>query len=215
MATEQTNASHGFYRFARAVAHVMVHTVFPVKAHDADALRSLKGPCILICNHKSALDPIILGHLCKNTELRFLGKAELTKVPVIRRLVSRLGMIAIRRGEADLQGMRACSRALKNGEVLAVFPEGTRHLPDLMSTVETGVALLTLREKVPVVPVYVHGKLRFLHRTHVFAGQEIPLKDLREQGCSADSAREVCARIRSVYLDMRERADAMGLKARS
>ena len=88
--------------------------------------------------------------------------------------------------------------------MLGIFPEGTRHLPDLMSEVETGTAVLALRANVPLLPVYISRKLSFLRLTHVYIGQPMDISDLAAQGMDAAVVEQLCDRIRQTFYTMRD-----------
>lgn len=194
-----------WYTVARVVATVMVKGPFPVRYHGTEQF-SLEAPYILISNHKSWMDPLIIAQPCKKYEVRFVGKKELNSKKWAARLLASLHMITVDRHHTDLAAMRQCFRALKDGHVLAIFPEGTRHLPDLMSEVETGAAVLALRGNVPLLPVYIPHKLRFLRCTHVYIGTPMDISDLAAQGTDAAVISQLTDRIRNTFLSMRENA---------
>ena len=194
-----------FYSFARKVAAVLCSTLFPVRYHHLENF-SLEAPYILIANHKSGMDPLILARPCKQYEIRFVGKKELTKSKFVARVLDGLHMITVDRHNTDLSAMRLCLRVLREGHVLGIFPEGTRHLPDLMSQVETGTAVLALRAKVPLLPVYIDRKASFLRRTNVYIGEPMDITDLSDQGFDAGIVEQLTRRIRDTFLAMRESA---------
>ena len=191
------------YTIARGLAWVLFHTVFPVRYHHTEKM-DLRAPYIMIANHKSGLDPIVLAVPCKDYEIRFVGKKELTKNKLLAWLVGQLHMITVDRHNSDLAAMRLCIKALREKQVLGIFPEGTRHLLDLMSEVETGTAVLALRAKVPLLPVYISSKLRPFHITHVYVGETMDISDLCAQGCDTQTAEQLSQRIRETFYAMRE-----------
>lgn len=193
------------YTVARALAAVMFNFLFPLRYHNKERYQ-LDAPYIAMSNHQTWMDPLILAKPCKRYEIRFVGKKELVKNGFAKKVLDGLHMINVGRHDTDLAAMRQCSRALKDGYVLGIFPEGTRHLPDLMSEVETGTAVLALRSNVPLLPVYIHGKPKLFRLRHVYIGQPINISDLREQGFDVQVVEQVTARIRDTFLRMREEA---------
>lgn len=193
------------YTIARGLAFLLVHFFFPVTYHFLDRF-SMQAPYILMANHKSLLDPFVIAYPCKQYEIRFLGKKELSQGKLAGWVMRHMHMIPVDRHHSDLQAMRQCTKALREGHVLGIFPEGTRHLPDLMSEVETGTAVLALRANVPLLPVYINGKLRLFHRTHVYVGQPMDISDLSAQGFDSQAVQQLTQRIRDTFLQMR--ADA-------
>ena len=192
-----------FYSLARIVAAIGSHTIFPVKYHNRENF-DLQGPYIAMSNHNSALDPLLLAAPCKKYEIRFVGKKELAQNKFTAWLLNRgLHMITVDRHNSDLAAMRLFMKTLRDGYVLGIFPEGTRHHEDLMSEVETGAAVLALRAKVPIVPVYIQSKPRLFRLNHVYIGKPIALDDLYAQGFNTDAVEALCGRIRDTFLQMR------------
>lgn len=191
------------YTLCRGIANVLFHSIFFLRFHQTENINQLKAPYIIMANHQSWLDPVILALPCKEYEIRFVGKKELTKYKPMAWLVNKLHMITVDRHNTDLQAMRQCSKVLREGKVLGIFPEGTRHQPDLMSEVETGTAVLALRANVPLLPVYVSQKLRAFRRTEVYIGKPMDISDLSAQGFDAQVVNQLTERIRQTFLTMR------------
>ena len=193
------------YSVAKALAWVLFHTVYPVTLHDKERLR-LTGPCILIANHLSGLDPVCVAHAVSGEEVTYLGKKELMQGRFSGWLMRSLHVIPVDRHNFDMAAMRACMQALKEGRVLGIFPEGTRYKKGNMEELEAGVAILALRSNVPVVPVYIHGKLKPFRRVHCYADPPIPMDDLRQMGVGRDSSDELLKRIATLYTNLEKRA---------
>ncbi len=195
------------YTLARIVAAIGNHTIFPVRYHNRENF-DLQGPYIAMSNHNSALDPLILAYPCKKYEFRFVGKKELVKNKFIGALLNKgLHMITVDRHNSDLAAMRLCMKTLRDGYVLGIFPEGTRHHEDLMSEVETGAAVLALRAKAPILPVYIQSRPKLFRVNHVYIGKPMDISDLAAQGFNTDMVEALCARIRDTFLQMRKDAE--------
>lgn len=207
--TQIIKAEHTpLYTFVRGLCLTLFHTVMPLRYHNIERLHQLQPPCILLGNHRCMIDPMALAAPIRQQEVRFVGKRELTQNRLLKWVVEHLHMIAVGRGETDMGAMRACMQVLREGRILGIFPEGTRHQPELMQEVESGAALLAMRARVPLVPVYIHGKIRFFHRTEVYVGEPIPMDDLLAQGVNSESVKLLCERIRDTYYAMRDAAKA-------
>jgi 1-acyl-sn-glycerol-3-phosphate acyltransferase len=193
------------YRLAKALAWVLFHTVYPVTLHNTEHL-SLKGPYILICNHLSGLDPVCVAHAVNHEEISFLAKKELMKGRFAGWFLRTVHAIPVDRHNFDIAAMRACTQALREGRVLGIFPEGTRFKKGNMEELEAGVALLALRSSVPVVPMYIHGKLRPFRRIHCYLSAPIPMDDLREKGVGRDAGDALLTRIASLYACLAQKA---------
>ncbi len=194
------------YTLARIVACIGSHSIFPVRYYGRENF-NLQGPYIAMSNHNSALDPLILAYPCKKYEFRFVGKKELTKNKFIGALLNKgLHMITVDRHNSDLAAMRLFMKTLRDGYVLGIFPEGTRHHEDLMNEVETGAAVLALRAKVPILPVYIQSKPRLFRFNHVYIGKPMDISDLADQGFNTDTVEALCNRIRDTFHQMRRDA---------
>ncbi len=191
------------YSLLRPIGWITFSVVYPLKVVNRSGLQHLKAPYILIANHNNAIDPGILGLLCPD-ELWCLGKKELVSKPFFSWLLEKqLHMIPVARHSFDLQAMRACIKTLKEGKVLCIFPEGTRHLEHLMEKVEKGVALLALRQKMDLVPVYIDGKLKPFRLNHAVIGEPIKTGDCFEGGYSEQNADRLCEIIRERFYKLR------------
>ena len=191
------------YAFVQFLANVLSHTIMPVTFHNREQL-NMDAPYILIANHQSMLDPLYISYACKKHEIRWLGKKEIAKMPVICWFAKKMNMIHVDRHNTDMAAMRQCMGAVKNGEVLGIFPEGTRHQPDLMHEVESGTAFIALRAGVPLLPVYTTRRISFFRRAHTYVGQPMDISDLKAQGMNTETVETLCKRIQETFWKMRE-----------
>ena len=91
---------------------------------------------------------------------------------------------------------------LRDGDVLGIFPEGTRHHEGLMTEMESGTALIALRSGAPVIPFYIPGKIGLFRRLTVAIGDPIPTADLRAEGVNTETCRLLMERITAAYAEM-------------
>lgn len=115
-----------------------------------------EGPVILVANHASILDPLVLGVALKR-RIVFMGKAELFRIPVLRTLIRALGAFPVRRGQVDREAWMTAIATLEGGKVLGIFPEGTRTEDGSIGEAHSGAARLALRTGAVVVPVGIQG----------------------------------------------------------
>jgi 1-acyl-sn-glycerol-3-phosphate acyltransferase len=123
------------------------------------------GPCILASNHISYLDPLTLAYVAdrRGRRVRFLAKAELFDKRGLGSLLRTARQIPVERGTADASGaLSAAVGALRRGECVAVFPEGTISLDLEPMRGKSGTARLAQAAGVPVVPVGLWGTHRIL-----------------------------------------------------
>ena len=202
-AQPQTNKDSLLYAIAKPIVSLLLKTILPVKFHNRERLAQ-DPPYIVIANHSSMLDPVIIGVGVIGHQVRFIGKKELTKNKLAAWLFKQLRMIPVDRHNSDMEAMRACMRVTKEGGILGIFPEGTRHHEGLMTEMESGIGLIALRSRVPLMPVYITGKLELFRRLHVYVGEAIPTEDLREEGVNRETCEKLMQRITQTYAAMQE-----------
>ena len=146
----------------------------------------------MLCgNHVSYIDPPALGAGCPR-QVHFMAKLELFQTPVLGFLIRKVGAFPVRRGTADRTALKTAIRYLHNGEVVALFPEGTRNYePEKgLQRPEAGVGMIALRARVPVIPVAlvnterllpVHSVFFKFSRVKVIYGKPVDLDDLYEK----------------------------------
>ena len=126
------------------------HPVFRVKGRE----NIPEGACIIAGNHSGLADPLWDIYALRPMPLyRIMAKESLFQIPLLRILFDRIGMIPVRRGEQDVNAMKLCLQALKNGEKVFVYPEGTR-VKQGRAEAKTGALMLADRAGAPVLPVY-------------------------------------------------------------
>jgi cytidylate kinase len=116
------------------------------------------GPLIVAANHASSADPVLIGAFLPKTlgrPLNWLGKRELVEMPLVGWFMRQVPIHPVDRATADLEAFRVAMRILESGNILAVFPEGTRSEDGILQAAKDGAAVLALRSGAPVLPVAV------------------------------------------------------------
>ena len=196
-----------FYTVIRGIIRVIAAVVYPMRFHNRERVDALNAPYIIIGNHKSFMDPVAVALGVRYDEIHFVGKKELGKYKVMDWIFGKIHAIMIGRGETDMAAMRKCMQTLKDGHVLGIFPEGTRHQATMMEKVESGASLIALRSKAPVIPVYIHGRIRPFRINHIYFGEVMDLQDLHEQGINSETVNAFSNRIRDTFYAMRDAAN--------
>lgn len=144
-----------------------------------------EGGFVLACNHVSSFDPWPLGlPLWPRRYLRFMAKSELYWFPLTF-ILNGAGAFPVRRGQADAEAIETAVQLARAGNIVAMFPEGTRRTKGLVKRFEarprTGAARIALEAGVPLVPAAVRGTdhLRRFAAIRVAYGPPVDVDDLR------------------------------------
>jgi len=121
------------------------------------------GAVLITPNHLSFLDPPLVGCALRRPGW-FMAKAELFKIPGLRWLIRGMHAYPVKRGVPDRASLKQTLAYLKNGEIVCVFPEGTRSVTGELGPVEMGIGMLAVKTGAPVVPVGIRGTDRMLPR---------------------------------------------------
>jgi 1-acyl-sn-glycerol-3-phosphate acyltransferase len=130
------------------------------------------GPLIIAANHASNLDAVVLGSWLMpklGRRIHWLGKKELFDWPIVGWIAAHGGVHPVDRSGADVEAFRLAKRILDEGQVLFVFPEGTRSADGALHEGRDGVAVLALRTGAPILPVGIGGSSGVWPR-----GQKLP-----------------------------------------
>lgn len=117
------------------------------------------GPAILVCNHVSGLDPLLIQSACSRLIIWMMAR-EYYEVPSLTWLYKLVEAIPVDRTGRDLAATRAALRALNDGRIVGIFPEGKIETDRNLLPFQTGVALMAIKTKVPVYPAYLDGTQR-------------------------------------------------------
>lgn len=176
----RTVAQHWGYDAFRIVARFVGVTLFGLRTMGRDNYPDTGGA--LICaNHQSYFDPVLVGLTC-GRRMNYLARESLFRVPCLKQAIQFLDAIPIDRDGSGLSGLKETLKRLKRGELVLIFPEGTRSRDGEMNSLKPGFCAVARRSKVPLVPVGFDGayqawprsaKLPRLSRTAVVVGKPI------------------------------------------
>ena len=155
MSTDATRFQLWFYKVARAVLAGFCYTFWRARFEGREYVPR-SGAFVLSPVHRSNIDTPLMGCVTRR-RMHFLGKDSMWKYGWSAWLFTSLGAIPIRRGGADREALRACEAAVRAGEPVVIFPEGTRKTGPAVEEIFEGAAFVALRTGVPIVPVGIGG----------------------------------------------------------
>ncbi len=168
------------YKFLYFLLNLILRPFISMKFENEDNIPKDRN-YIIIANHVSNFDPLLLA-LKWNKPVHFMAKEELFKIFLIGPILKRLDMIPVRRGESDRKAVKESLDYLKNGEILALFPEGTRNKKKVgLLPFHTGAAFFAKSADLEVLPVAVFGtdriKISFFNRVVFKVGEPVKITD--------------------------------------
>jgi len=175
------------YNVVAAASWPVLHWLFRLRVQGTENVPETGG-YVLACNHLSNFDPWPLGMpLWPQRWLRFMAKAELYWWPATL-VLNAAGAFPVHRERADVEAVQTAVRLAQEGNVVVMFPEGTRRKKGLVkrhqARARSGAARIALEAGVPLVPAAVAGtdRLLALGPLSIAFGAPIEMDDLVADG---------------------------------
>ncbi len=149
------------YFLSKYLALFLLKVFFHFRINRRDSIPR-RGPCIIVANHSSYLDPIVVG-CASPRRVYFVAKEELFSNPIARFFLRALGAFPLRRKEVDHTAVKRIFTLLRRGQVVCLFPEGTRN-DGVLRDFKVGVMKLLLKAQVPIVVAGICGTHESLPR---------------------------------------------------
>ena len=157
------------------VAGLITRILHPVRV---EGMENLPRSRVLLCpNHSSNWDPVILALILPvNDRVHIIAKEDLFRNRLLFWVFLCLGAFPVSRGNTDIQSVKTAIQAIKAGDNLLIFPEGTvirngiGSVDGLPAHAKAGVAMIGVRTGAQMVPVFMDGEKRPFHRTRVIFG---------------------------------------------
>ena len=164
--------------------------LFRIRIHLVGDKKLPEGPVVMVCNHRSALDPVYIYLAYPKRRMAFVAKSSVRKYPIVGAHTLRAGFLFIER-DKPLQGLRTMNRAARfvkeDGIDYGIFPEGTRSRDGALLPFKSGAFLAAKKADVPVAVFTLHGTASAfralpLRPSHVYLRLEeiIPVGSVRE-----------------------------------
>ena len=143
-----------FYSCLKVILKILFKIFLRLEVRGAENIPQ-NGGIVIAANHLSLLDPPIIG-VAATRKVHFMAKQELF-VPILGDIYMTLGAFPVKRGGADRAAIKKGIDILKDGSVLAIFPEGTRSKDGTLGKAEPGALMMAGKAKAAIVPTCVSG----------------------------------------------------------
>ncbi len=178
-----------FYSFARGIVKSILFPLYRIDVIGAENFPK-EGGVLLCTNHIDNLDPPVVGISVKRPVF-FMAKEELFRAPFLKTILPNVNAFPVKRGMSDREALRKGLKILKEGNVIGLFPEGTRSKTGELGTGFAGAGFFALRSQAMVVPCAIIGPYRPFKRLKVVFGPPLDMSALRENKTSAEDATAV------------------------
>lgn len=192
-----------FYRIIKFLLWLPLTIMHPTKIYGKKNLPD--GKAILSCNHRSNWD-IVLYLLHTKKKIKILAKKELFKNKLFGAILRWLGGIEIDREANDINAIKACMKCLKEDKHLFIFPEGTRLKDEsmILGEIKSGMALIAIKTKTPIVPIWIEKKPRLFRRSVYRIGKPFELSDFYGVKLDEETLEKANQVVREKMLENRE-----------
>jgi 1-acyl-sn-glycerol-3-phosphate acyltransferase len=211
---ERPLLSRLWYRLLQRILYLIGVLVYRIRVSGRENIPKV-GAVLVVCNHQSPLDPPFVGMGCRR-RMNYLARDTLFRFAPFRWLIRSLDAIPIDREGLGLAGIKESLRRLKRGEMVLIFPEGTRTRDGEIARFRSGFTVLAARSGAYILPVAIEGAFdawprgrklpRLCGAVHVRYG--LPLRPEEIQGRDErELLDEVERRVRQCHAVIRQHRD--------
>lgn len=177
------------YSFAKTVVYAALKPIYRFEVIGAENFPK-EGGILLCSNHIEALDPPVVG-INAPRPVNFMAKEELFHIPILKSILPGVRAFPVKRGMSDRDALRRAIKLLKDGEVVGLFPEGTRSKDGTLGKGFSGAGFFALRGEANVVPCAIIGPYKPFRKLKIVFGEMIDIEPFRERKASPDEVTEV------------------------
>lgn len=192
--TKHGKAYSILFRFIQILLMSIFTPLYRVQRIDLDKIPR-NGKSILCSNHISYLDPVIIGAYAPRY-IYFMAKKELYNNRFLGSLVSFLNAFPVNRRTLDRRTISTSFDILKNGNMLGLFPEGTRSTDGILRKGKKGMGFIAAHSKTSIIPVAISGANKIVQKPHkriffpkikIIAGEVIDVKDILKKNSKKEA----------------------------
>ncbi len=160
--------------FVRWSVRAILHTLYRVKFVGEKKLPE-EGPFLLCANHRSIVDIPIVGTYSKSRWVYFMSKKELWDKKFSRFFMNLMDAFPVDRGKGDIGSIKKALWHLRKGNVIAIFPQGTREKAGEKLPARKGAAMLAAMSEAQIIPMYIKGVIKPFKKIIVYVGKPFSL----------------------------------------
>jgi 1-acyl-sn-glycerol-3-phosphate acyltransferase len=200
------------YLFSWGLFKIILKTFFRLRCIGTENIPK-KGGAILAPNHISYFDPPVVG-MGTIRQTHYMAKEELFKPRLLGAWMRGVGAFPVRRGTADRKSIRQAIEFLEKGEIVCIFPEGTRSPDGKLQKAELGIGLIAMKSRAPILPMAIidtdkvlppDSKKFHLYPIKVVYGAPMTFPDLYDAEDSRGAMEEIGRRVMAAIADLQSK----------
>jgi 1-acyl-sn-glycerol-3-phosphate acyltransferase len=177
------------YPLGRSITNGVLFPIYQFRVIGKENLPS-EGGVLLCTNHIHNFDPIVVG-ITSPRPIHFMAKEELFTVPILGKIMPLINAFPVKRGLSDRGALRKGLGILKEGNVLGLFPEGTRSKTGELGEGLAGAGFFALRSNAHIVPCAIIGPYKPFKRLKVVYGKPIDMEEYRKNKATPEQTTEL------------------------
>ena len=209
MKTKRKINNYFFYDFVKITAAIPGLLWFRTKKVyvSEKAKGKIKGGALLVSNHSSDIDPIILMFAIWNRRHHFIATTDLFNTKIKRFMFERFHCIEIDKENVNMKSFREIVDCMQKDKLVAIFPEGYLTHNEEVQKFKSGAVLMAVTAKKPIVPVYIKKRKNFLHRQCVVIGEPINPIEMCGKMPSLAEMEQISVMLREKEKELKQIAD--------
>lgn len=196
-----------FYLFVKYIIGPFILLFWRPIVYGKEHLR-VKGKAILVANHRSMADPLLLA-LISPRVIHFMAKKEIFETWIGNLFFRLLFAFPVDRKTADIASLKSAMQLLKEGKVFGIFPEGKRAITHDLDALERGAAFLAIRSGAPLIPVYIHPESYRRCRPILMVGRALDVRNIAAGAKKSELVEVVTDEIAGAISALREEMEAI------
>jgi 1-acyl-sn-glycerol-3-phosphate acyltransferase len=191
-------------KVALLITRICFKLIYKVEIKNKELIPET-GPVLVCAAHHSILDMFFLGYKL-NRWINWMAKEELFKNPVLSYVLKKLGAFPVKRGKGDVGSIKTAYKLLEQGEVVGIFPQGTRTktLESQKARIKPGAAMLAVNTGVKILPAAVKGSLKPFSRIKVIFGEPFRIEGDKDKKYTSEELRSISRDIMSRVFALEE-----------
>lgn len=196
--------SEFFYDFVKVTAGIPALIWLRPKRIYPYGKPCLKGPLLILSNHRSLIDPITVLCAFPTRRLHSLATKDLFSTKLRTKFFTAVHCIVVDKENFSMSSFHEVVGRLKDGKAVVIFPEGSVNFAEhaAVGAFKSGVALMAYKGGAPVLPVYIAEKKKWYHRQHIVIGQPVDIRTLIGGVPSMDALTGVCEHLHERELEL-------------